>query len=192
MVSDVEKIEGFLSKILELWSAWIDLFISHHLRNNRFLAPANLLIDLKSVLRKHLLIIIQMLTLWKLANKGIFEVVCKPFKVSLSKWWKVKLALVIYDFEVEVQSFISGFNPSEKVLKMLINTIENHRVVTWWWVERDSNVWLMMLLGKKYTRSTASTLSSLTDRGRCLKIWGTKNSSEFENLGNWKCLHPWQ
>ena len=190
MVSDVEKIEGFLSKILELWSAWIDLFISHHLRNNRFLAPANLLIDLKSVLRKHLfLIIIQMLTLWKLANKGIFEVVCKPFKVSLSKWWKVKLALVIY--EPKVQSFISGFNPSEKVLKMLINTIENHRVVTWWWVERDSNVWLMMLLGKKYTRSTASTLSSLTDRGRCL-IWGTKNSSEFENLGNWKCLHPWQ
>ena len=64
VVSDVEKIEGFLSKILELWSAWIDLFISHHLRNNRFLAPANLLIDLKSVLRKHLfLIIIQMLTL---------------------------------------------------------------------------------------------------------------------------------
>ena len=97
VVSDVEKIEGFLSKILELWSAWIDLFISHHLRNNRFLAPANLLIDLKSVLRKHLLIIIQILTLWKLANKGIFEVVCKPFKVSLSKWWKVKLALVIYD-----------------------------------------------------------------------------------------------
>jgi len=39
-----------------------------------------------------------------------------------------KLALVIYDFEVEVQSFISGFNPSEKVfLKMLINTMENHK-----------------------------------------------------------------
>ena len=53
-------IEGFLcAEILELWSAKhsIDLFISHHLRN-RFLAPANLLIDLRSVLRKHLLLII--------------------------------------------------------------------------------------------------------------------------------------
>ena len=53
-------IEGFLSEILELWSAKhsiVDLFISHHLRN-RFLAPANLLIDLRSVLRKHLLLII--------------------------------------------------------------------------------------------------------------------------------------
>ena len=64
---------------------------------------------------------------------------------------------------------------------MLINTIENHRVVTWWWVERDSNVWLMMLLGKKYTRSTASTLSSLTDRGRCLKS-GVRKIASLKTL----------
>lgn len=65
---------------------------------------------------------------------------------------------------------------------MLINTIENHRVVTWWWVERDSNVWLMMLLGKKYTRSTASTLSSLTDRGRCLKSGVRKIAASLKTL----------